>query len=175
MSSGDSHTILADFAAGNFPIAIVGTHPGDEYPCLELWQDELVLIAHPEVCAELGSNPQLTELLSFPFIARGGSSGSQRSVHAALENHGISPARMRIVLEVSGNEALKAAVMNRIGLGFISEWAIRREVQSGSLKVLPLPNLKILRQFYAVCRQPLAPICLQLFWDFLDSQASPAK
>jgi len=175
MSSGDSQTILADFAAGNFPIAIVGTHPGDGYPCLELWQDELVLIAHPEVCAELGTNPQMTELLALPFVARSGSSGSLHSVHAALENQGISPSSMRVILEVSGNEALKAAVINRTGLGFISEWAIRQEIQNGSLKVVPLPSLRIRRQFYAVCRQPLTPICLQLFWDFLSQQASPAK
>ncbi len=172
LHTGDSQTVLAGFASGNYPVAIVGTHPGDEHPVLALWPDELVLIAHPALCAKLGPAPSLTELLSYPFAARVESSGSLRTVHAALESRGISPAQMRIVLEVGGNEALKSAVISQIGLAFISRWAIQQELQTGALKVIDTPGLKIPRWFYAVCRQPLTPTCFQLFWDALAAEAA---
>jgi DNA-binding transcriptional LysR family regulator len=172
LHTGDSQTVLAGFASGNYPIAIVGTHPGDEHPILELWPDELVLIGHPEICAQFGGAPTLTELLSCPFVARIVSSGSLRTVHAALESRGISPTQMSIVLEVGGNEALKSAVINKVGLAFISKWAIQQELRSGSLQTIATPGLRILRRFYAVCRQPLVPTCFQSFWDALAVEAA---
>jgi DNA-binding transcriptional LysR family regulator len=172
VSGGDSQTILTGFKAGLYPIAIVGMHPGEGYPSLKLWQDELVLIAHPAASAAIGPKPALTDLLSFPLVVRSGSSGSLRSVHVALENRCIAPDKLRVVLEVAGNEALKAAVMNQVGFGFSSRWAIQQELAAGSLKIVPLPDLKIIRNFYAVCRQPLSPACLQRFWRFLSEQAT---
>jgi len=172
LHSGDSQTVLAGFDSGNYPIAIVGTRPGGEHPVLELWHDELVLIASPAICARLGTAPPLTELFSYPFIARVVSSGSLRTVHAALESRGISPDQMRIILEVDGNEALKSAVISQLGLAFISKWAIQQELQAGTLQTIATPGLTIPRRFYAVCRQPLVPTCFQLFWDFLADQAA---
>ncbi|MDR3592132.1 MAG: LysR family transcriptional regulator [Negativicutes bacterium] len=172
LHTGDSQTVLTGFASGDYPIAIVGTHPGNDHPVLELWPDELVLIAHPAICDQVGPAPSLAELLSFPFVARVVSSGSLRTVHAALESRGISPAQMRIVLEVGGNEALKSAVISQVGLAFISKWAIQQELQAGSLRIIDTPGLKIPRRFYAVCRQPLVPSCFQLFWDALAAEAA---
>ncbi|MDR3560034.1 MAG: LysR family transcriptional regulator [Negativicutes bacterium] len=170
LHTGDSQTVLAGFASADYPIAIVGSQPSSDHPSLPLWQDELVLIAHPAIAAQLGDKPSLPELLAHPFVCRGSSSGSQRAVHAALDNLALPPVKMRVVLEVGGNEALKAAVLNQIGLAFISRWAIRQELEAGSLTVVTTPGLKIPRRFYAVCRQPLVPQCFQLFWDFLAAQ-----
>lgn len=167
LKTGDSQTILAGFANGDFPIAIVGTHPGDGYDVHPLWQDELILIAHPALRAGLGDSPDFAKLLAYPFVDRGVSSGSARSVYAELEKHGVSPSQLQVVLQVGGNEALKSAVLSQVGLGFISRWAVKEELKSGSLQIVNLPGLKITRQFYAVCRQPLIPTCVQNFWEFL--------
>ena len=47
MQTGDTQTIMAGFSAGLFPIAIIGSHPGENYKVMPMWQDEMVLIAHP--------------------------------------------------------------------------------------------------------------------------------
>jgi DNA-binding transcriptional LysR family regulator len=96
-----------------------------------------------------------------------------RAVFSTLSARGFSRDRLRVAFQVGGNEALKAAIISQAGVGFISRWAIQEELAAGSLIVIPLPAVKIVRTFYAVCRPPLLPTCVQMFWDCL--LASPAK
>jgi DNA-binding transcriptional LysR family regulator len=173
LRTGDSMTIIEAFSAGQFPIAVVGSPPGDGVKSRPLWQDELVMVAHPALADRLGNAPSLEEALSLPLISRGQSSGSMRAVENALAVRGIGRDRLRVVLQVGGNEALKAAIASQAGAGFISRWAVREELSAGRLAVIPLTEVRIFRTFYAICRQPLLPTCLQMFWDYL--LASPAK
>lgn len=167
LRTGDSQTTLAAFTAGEVPIAIIGNRPPADLSPKPLWQDELVLAAHPAICASLGATPTLAETLSLPLVARSLTSGSMQTVLAALASKGFSADKLAITLEVGGNEALKAALLSQAGTGFISRWAVAAELAAGSLAVIPLPDLTIHRQFYAVARLPLIPTCLQMFWEYL--------
>lgn len=165
---GSSKTILAGFTAGDYPIAIVGMHPGNEHKVLDLWPDEMVLIAHPDIRAVLGEKPALETILAYPFVSRLSTSGSLQTVHNALKERGASPNRMRVVLEVNSNEAIKAAVLNKIGLGYVSKWAVQEELYSGRLAAIQIPGFTITRQFYAVCQDHPLLNCFHLFWEFLQ-------
>lgn len=171
LQTGTSDTILTRFAAGDFPLAIVGIPPGDEYPTLDLWPDEMVLVAHPDLRSSLGEHPTLETVLAYPFVTRPASSGSRQAVGRALKEHGLSPDRLRIVLEAGGNEALKAAVINRVGLGYISRWAVQDELQAGRLAVVQIPRFRITRHFYAVHQAAPLLNCCQSFWNFLAGRA----
>jgi len=172
LHTGNSETILTGFTAGEFPIAIVGVPPENAPAALRLWPDEMVLIAHPDIAALLGNHPELDAIFSYPFVSRPASSGSLRTVHGALKEHGISPERMRVVFNVNGNEAIKSAVMNKIGLGYISKWAVQNETHTGSLAIIHTPGFTITRQFYAICQAPPLLSCFQAFWDFLAKQVT---
>lgn len=167
LRTGDSRSILAAFAAGDVPIAVLGNRPPADLDPRPLWQDELVLVAHPAVRAALGPAPSLAEALSLPLVARSLASGSMQAVLAALAARGIAADNLTINFEVGGNEALKAAILSQAGPGFISRWAVAGELAAGSLAVIPLPGVTIHRQFYAVAHPPLIPTCLQLFWEYL--------
>jgi DNA-binding transcriptional LysR family regulator len=167
LKTGDSGTILAAFREGAFPIAIVGSKPENVLHCQPLWNDELVLIAHPDIARSLPANPQISDILNCPFVMREASSGTREVFMHALEAHNIDLEQCNIILEVGGNESLKSAVLHKIGIGFISHWAIQQELSDGRLHVIPVPDLMSKRQFYAVCNPPLYPTCIQLFWDFL--------
>lgn len=170
--TGDSHTILEKFNHGEFPIAIIGTKPGDNLVSKPLWTDHLVLAAHPDF--KMNSKPASAKehLLSLPFILRKKSSGTASSALGALERFDISLNELTVVMEAGSNQTVKAAIMNKIGVGFISEWAVESELASGQLIALPLPEPVIERQFYAISRQPLLPACLDLFWNYLVGQQS---
>lgn len=171
LQTGNSETILAGFTAGEFPIAIVGV-PFEKAPAvLRLWPDEIVLIAHPDIAASLGGHPDFDAIFALPFVSRPIASGSLRTVHGALKEHGISPERMRVVFHVNGNEAIKSAVINKIGLGYISKWAVQNELDMGRLAIIPTPGFSITRQFYAICQAPPLLSCFQAFWDFFAKQA----
>jgi DNA-binding transcriptional LysR family regulator len=167
LRTGDSQSVLAAFAAGHFPIAVVGVHPGPDWLVQPLWADELVLAAHPALAATVGDAPSLADALALPLVSRPLSSGSMRAVLDALAAHGAGPADLRVVFQVGGNEALKAAIASQAGAGFIFRLAIRDELAAGRLAAITPPGLAIHRRFYAACRPPLVPTAVKTFWDYL--------
>ncbi|WP_371381137.1 LysR substrate-binding domain-containing protein [Sporomusa aerivorans] len=168
--TGDSNTILDKFHKGEIPVAIVGVKPEDSLVSQPLWSDNLVLVAHPDYQALAPVTPTGEWLLSLPFVLRKKSSGTAISALEALTRLGIAPDKLRVVLEAGSNQTVKAAIMSKIGVGFISAWAVENELAEGKLISLPLPGPVIKRQFYAVSRQPLRPACLELFWQYLINQ-----
>ncbi|MDT8900225.1 LysR substrate-binding domain-containing protein [Anaeroselena agilis] len=167
LKTGDSQTVLDAFYRGELSIAVVGSRPPGECEAHPLWQDELVLVAHPEMAARLGESPSPEDVLALPLVARGESSGSMRAVFDAFSAHGIGQDRLHIAFQVGGNEALKAAIASQAGVGFVSRWAVADGLASGRLAVIPLPAMKIVRRFYAVSRPPLVPACVKAFWEYL--------
>ncbi|BBB92371.1 MAG TPA: LysR family transcriptional regulator [Methylomusa anaerophila] len=168
--SGDSQTILSAFENGEFPLAIVGKKPQEKLAGLPLWTDELILVAHPDFARGFCRNS--LDLLKLPFVMRKESSGTRSVAMEALASHDIRPEQLKVVMEIDSNEALKAAVLHKVGVGFISKWAVHDELVTGKLVDLAIPEQKIVRQFYALCHQPLQPVCTESFWNFLLSQAS---
>jgi DNA-binding transcriptional LysR family regulator len=168
--TGDSQTILDKFHNGEIPVAIVGAKPKDSIVSQPLWSDNLVLVAHPDYQATIPATPTGEWLLTLPFVLRKKSSGTAISALEALARLGIAPDQLRIVLEAGSNQTVKAAILSKIGVGFISAWAVETELATGRLISLPLPGPAIKRQFYAISRQPLRPACLELFWQFLLNQ-----
>ncbi|TWH52041.1 LysR family transcriptional regulator [Sporomusa sp. KB1] len=168
--TGDSQAILEKFNAGEIPIAVVGAKPADNLVSMPLWHDTLVLAAHPDYKTYAQASPVQDWLLSLPFILRKKSSGTARAALDALAGLNIAPEQLSVIMEVGSNQAVKAAILNKIGIGFISAWAVETELKSGQLITLPLPGPAIKRQFYAVSRQPLFPFCLESFWQYLINQ-----
>jgi DNA-binding transcriptional LysR family regulator len=172
LKTGDSTAILAAFQRHEFPIAIIGKKPTEEIPCYPLWSDKLVLVAHPDTIAHLPVQPSISHILEYPFVVRETSSGSQHAAFEALSQQGITAAQLNIVLQVGGNEALKAAILNKVGIGFISKWAVQAELASGRLRLIPFPAMEIERIFYALHSSPLLPSCVDLFWNYLAETKS---
>jgi DNA-binding transcriptional LysR family regulator len=138
-----------------------------------LWTDNLVLAAHPDFEIVAQNSSIKDWLLTLPFILRKKSSGTASSALDALRRYGIATNDLKVVMEAGSNQAVKAAIMSKIGVGFISEWAVEGELKTGQLIALPLPDPLIERQFYAISRQPLLPACLELFWNYLIAQKEP--
>ncbi|WP_371362283.1 HTH-type transcriptional activator CmpR [Sporomusa rhizae] len=175
--TGDSLTILEKVNRGEIPIAVVGTKPDTNDTNLKsqpLWTDNLVLVAHPDFSATVQDRPAQEWLRAVPFILRKKSSGTASSALQALSRFGIGADELTVVMEAGSNQAVKAAILGKIGVGFISAWAVESELKSGRLITLPLPEPVIERQFYAISRQPLRPTCLELFWQYLINRPYPA-
>lgn len=167
LKSGNSSEIFAAYLRGEFPIAIIGVRP--DMDSIPLWRDELVLAAHPGFSSKITKNIKLDELEKYPFILREATSGTHSVMLDALSSNGVTLEKLNIVLQVGSNEALKAALLHKVGIGFISRWAIIQELAEGRLIQLGLNGFKIERQFYAVHRQPLLPACIDRFWTFLTT------
>jgi LysR family transcriptional regulator, transcriptional activator of the cysJI operon len=120
-------------------------------------EDELVLItARDSECDHFSRS----QLLSSSLLMREQGSGSRRVVETALEKAGFKLKSFRKVMDLDSTEAIKSAVEAGLGVGFVSRWAITKELELGALKVVAVSGLRITRHFTLVSRtgpQPHGP------------------
>jgi DNA-binding transcriptional LysR family regulator len=102
--------------------------------------DEIVAIAHPE------HEFTQVDLQSAPLILRERGSGTRKVVEMALEKAGVDTGKLNLVMELDSSEAIKSAVEAGLGIGFVSQWALRKERQLGSVAILAMPKVRIRRQ-----------------------------
>jgi DNA-binding transcriptional LysR family regulator len=107
-------------------------------------EDELVLITAPTFSPERLTRPQL---LACTLLMREQGSGSRRVVENALEKAGFKLKSFQKVMDLDSTEAIKSAVEAGLGVGFVSRWAVAKELELNTLKVGQVSGLDILRSF----------------------------
>jgi LysR family transcriptional regulator, transcriptional activator of the cysJI operon len=113
-------------------------------------EDRLPLIAPPgHEWAEAGAI-DAAKLANAPLILRERGSGTREVVERALRKAGLVFKKLRVVMELDSTEAVKSAVRAGLGVGFVSEWALSREIALGMLKEISVKNLDIRRDFLFV-------------------------
>lgn len=113
-------------------------------------RDELVLIVPPDSSASAHISPQ--QLLSSSLLMRELGSGSRRVVETALEKSGFKLKAFRKVMNLDSTESIKSAVEAGLGIGFVSRWALSKELELGTLRVAQVRGLEVARHFLLVTR-----------------------
>jgi DNA-binding transcriptional LysR family regulator len=136
-------------------------------------EDELVLIvsaAHE--WAERKSIP-CSQIASAPLLMRERGSGTRRVVEMALARQGVKANSLRIVMELDSTEAIKSAVEAGLGVGFVSRWAIAKDLRlDNSFRIAEVEGLRIRREFLlAFAAGPEPQGLVQEFRRFLFSHA----
>jgi len=112
-------------------------------------QDELVLIVPPAFASGQMSRVQL---LASNLLMREQGSGSRRVVELALQSAGLKLKSFKNVMDLDSTEAIKSAVEVGLGVGFVSRWAISKELELEALKVVEVAGLKVDRNFSLISR-----------------------
>jgi len=112
-------------------------------------EDELVLITPPIFEADRLSRDQL---LALSLLMREHGSGSRRVVEMALEKAGFKLKAFKNVMNLDSTEAIKSAVEAGLGVGFVSRWAISKELELGALKIVQVTGLRMARHFSLISR-----------------------
>jgi len=120
-------------------------------------EDELVLIVPP-----LFETNRLrpAQFLATSLLMREQGSGSRRVVELALGKAGFKLRAFKTVMELDSTEAIKSAVEAGLGIGFVSRWAIAKELELGTLKVAEVGGVRAQRHFTLIFRtgpQPQGP------------------
>jgi len=117
-------------------------------------EDELVLITP----ANLDSGPlSPSQFVSTNLLMREQGSGSRHVVELALEKAGFKLKAFKKVMELDSTEAIKSAVEAGLGVGFVSRWAISKELELGTLKIGEVKGLRATRHFTLISRTGLEP------------------
>ncbi len=109
-------------------------------------RDELVLIVPPTFALHV--TPQ--QLLASSLLMREQGSGSRRVVETALDRAGLKLKAFKNVIDLDSTESIKSAVEAGLGIGFVSRWAISKELELGSLKIAQVRGLSMARHFSLV-------------------------
>lgn len=111
--------------------------------------DELVLIARPDFEADRLSRE---ELLASTLLMREQGSGSRHVVEAALEKAGLKLRAFKNVMNLDSTETIKSAVEAGLGVGFVSRWAIAKELELRVLKIVEAVDIRVTRHLSLVTR-----------------------
>ncbi|MBW4492128.1 MAG: LysR family transcriptional regulator [Oscillatoria princeps RMCB-10] len=155
----NTEDICAGTATGLFDLGLV---EGEVKPslkkCLEeeiVGSDRLQIVvgqSHPWFeRAEIS----LTDLTETAWVMREPGSGTQQRFEEALQNWGVTTAELNVILVFNSGEMVKAVVESGVGAAAISELMVKKEIQLGTLRSIPVtnssngsgPTLEIVRPF----------------------------
>jgi DNA-binding transcriptional LysR family regulator len=124
-------------------LGIVASQPDLPELSIELLGlDELVLVVGPDHPWVNRSSIDVHELARERLIARERTSGTRLRIDQELSGIGIQP---RASLELTNTEAIKEAVAAGLGVAFLSERAIRRELASHRLFAVRVADQRLTR------------------------------
>lgn len=148
----DTKDIIEKMENGLLDIGMVGAkNETSKIDFRKLIDDTIVFIAPPDFSDTL----TLAQLVECPLIARERGSGTRNTLEASLVKlKDFRKRKLSIVAELSDNEAIKQAVMNGMGMAYISRIAVAGEVAAGALKEVRIQGLpEIKRSFFTITRK----------------------
>jgi DNA-binding transcriptional LysR family regulator len=173
LSVGNRDEIVRMLAAQDIDVAIMGRPPS------ELKTSASAFAKHPMAFLAASSHPAMREpaldiaaLASAHLLVRERGSGTRTTVERIFKDAGVP---LRIGSEMSSNEAIKQMCAAGFGVAFLSLHTCVLELDAGLLKVLPLPENPIERDWFVMhlaSRQ--LPQVAAAFEQFLAEQA-PAR
>jgi len=138
-------------------------------------QDELQVVcapSHPlakEACARSAS------LTQHPYVSREAGSGTRAVVDRYLQQVGVSPESMNVVVELGSPEALKGLVATGMGFAIMSRVIAAKELQLGQLVQVPL-RPQLIRNFSVVYpKDRFRSNLVAAFLQFAKEQLAAAK
>jgi DNA-binding transcriptional LysR family regulator len=165
----DTSLVVQDVREGRLQVGFVGARTDEEdLEYQPMAAGVLVLAAPPQERWRRRATLDLKQLLELPFLMREPGSGTRMVFERRLAEKGVHPGDLEVVAELGSTAAIKEAIKAGIGVSYVSELAIRGELEAGSITVLAVPELDPMeRVFYRVTharrvRSPLAEAFLDL-------------
>lgn len=170
----DSLQVLNLVEHGAAHLGLVGRkidRPHLEYRFLA--RDHMVLVVPPGHPLAGQERVSVEQLRGQPLLLREAGSGLRHCFEKSLARAGLSLEDFHIALELGSNEAIKEAVLRRVGLAVLSAYAVQKELAGGKLLAREI-DLDGDRDMYVVHdrRRALSPPA-HAFLAFLASNPIP--
>jgi len=129
---------------------VEGRSKNQEISYTEFIKDEIVLVCgknHP-LAGRTELDPEL--LTAASFVIREQGSGTLEVIDYALKQLGMAMAELKVEIQLGSTESIKSYLKHSNCLAFISIHAITNELMQGSLRVIDVAGLNIIRDFYFI-------------------------
>ena len=162
--------ILTRLGNGEYDLGIVeGPFSKGKFNCRKMRDDELVLIAAPESGFFRGIAGIEEVIYNGRLILREKGSGTRMIFENKLRELGYDPAEMKIYMEVGSIGAIKSLVEANLGYTVISREAVTREAEAGTLKIIPIRGVSMMREFNFIYPENRPEEFTEDFMSFLVS------
>jgi DNA-binding transcriptional LysR family regulator len=152
MLVGNSKEMLEYLQDDVIELAIVSEPiPASHLKTTAFYRDFLVAIVHPDHPWAHRKEIEREELFSQDFISREVGSGT-REIYAKILGGRSKESKLRTVMVLGSTEAVRMAVMGKMGYSIVSQLAVQSEIEMGLLKAIPIRNLPMVRDFHVVCK-----------------------
>jgi DNA-binding transcriptional LysR family regulator len=108
-------------------------------------EDELVPVAAAGAPGFRGIS-RASDLLRVPLLQREVGSSSRAIVEEALARV-LGKKRIASGLQFGSNQSIKMAAVAGLGVAFVSRWTVQLELAAGTLRILPVRDVRIVRAF----------------------------
>jgi DNA-binding transcriptional LysR family regulator len=112
--------------------------------------DRVVLIVSPLHAFARRRSIAVRDLREEPCILPQLGSRTRQLVERRLKAAGVT---LKVVMQLSGTEAVKKAVEANLGIGFVSSYAVEREAALGDLRLVPIEGFQIARHMELIYRR----------------------
>jgi LysR family transcriptional regulator, low CO2-responsive transcriptional regulator len=170
-SISDSMAVIRQVEQGQVQLGLVGRKTDN--PHLDFHHfatDRMVLVVPPKHAWSKRKRVSFKELCRQPLVLREAGSGLRHCFEKQLGRLGLSLRDLKIALELGSNEAIKEAVLRKVGLAVLSSYAVQRELKARKLIALTVADLHCDREMFVVQdRRRVLSAPAQLFRLFLDT------
>ncbi|HUJ68081.1 MAG TPA: selenium metabolism-associated LysR family transcriptional regulator [Syntrophorhabdales bacterium] len=147
----DSQDIAGRVENGDVDIGFVGSREETKRIAYKQFLEDSIIFIAP---LEFPEAIDVRDIARYPLLVREPGSGTRKCFETALMKRHLKPGDLHVVGELGDTEAIKAAVREGMGISYISNRAVREELDRGLLKVLSVkgfPGVK--RSFYIITKK----------------------
>jgi DNA-binding transcriptional LysR family regulator len=150
LESANTQRVVEAVASGEAPIGLIEGPAHRQELAVERWlEDELVLVV-PAGHEWANEEVALSALRSAALLVRERGSGTREVLEQALKRAGAPISKMQVAMELGSTEALLACVEAGLGVGFASRFALQRQRALGTLAIVKVKGLQVVREFSMV-------------------------
>ncbi len=172
VKSGNTEEVAAWVLGGVADLGMVEGPPASKELVVERFLEDGLALIVPRGHRWAGKQIALAALAGAPLLMREQGSGTRRVTEQALRRAGLRLNQLSIAMELDSTEAIVSGVEVGLGVGFVSELAIRKELRLGTLATAQITGLEM-RRWFSLIRQrgPVAGGAVAAFRGFALSQA----
>ena len=163
-NSGQVEQALGDHAIDLGLVESVSRRQGLHYTPFR--SDELVLVARPGGKYARTESVTPETLCRIPLVLRENGSGTLEVISAALAERGIRLSQLNVVLRLGSTEGIKRFVRHGGAMAIVSAFSVVDELRSGTLRIVDLDGLPLLRDFVFVHAEAHPARLVRQFLDF---------
>lgn len=150
LHAGDSERIPGEVLRHDYDFGFITEDPVVQgLETLTLQTDALIAVAAPDHPLTRLAPKDLEALCAFPLALYSPRTPMRQKLDAHFRHLGLEP---RVAFDLTSFPALKAYISEGLAVGLLPELSADSELQSGTLKRIPLPGLHITRAIRMVYR-----------------------